>query len=174
MDLDSGASFRVNDLMPGRRFEEIIQHLTFINSQLSSFIDRFWEVRDMIKAWNDNMSKKFVPSWINCLNESMSVWRNRWTCPGYVFCTRNSKIFGNEYHDICCDESGIKFALEMVEGKNRPKELSNDPKNQRTIELLKRLYKNLYGTGSVLILDSGFCVLNGLVELRKKVFSRVH
>ena len=168
MKRDNGAPFRVNDLMSGRRFEEIIKNLTFTDAQPPSFKDRFWEVRDMIKAWNDNMSKKFVPSWINCLDESMSVWTNKWTCPGYVFCTRKPKPFGNEYHDICCDESGIKFALEMVEGKDRPKELPSDPKNEATIGLLKRLCKPLYGTGSVVILDSGFCVLKGLVELREQ------
>ena len=30
-----------------------------------------------------------------------------------------------------------------------------------------RLCKALYGTGKVVILDSGFCVLQGLIELRK-------
>ena len=39
---------------------------------------------------------------------------------------------------------------------------------KKTIHLLLRLCKTLYGTGRIVILDSGFCVLQGIIELRKK------
>ena len=66
--------------------------------------------------------------------------------------------------------SGIIFAIELVEGKDRPKELGKPDghfKGGVTVGLLLRLTKSLYHTGKCVILDSGFCVLKGLVELRK-------
>lgn len=164
---EGGAPFRLNDLMTGRRFEEIIAALSFTNLQPPAFKDKFWEIRQMVKAWNENMREAFTAGWINCLDESMSIWTNKWTCPGYVFCPRKLHPFGNEYYTISCGLCGILFAMEMVEGKDRPCELPDDPRNKKTINLLLRLCKSLYGTGKIVILDSGFCVLEGLIELRK-------
>ena len=98
----------------------------------------------------------------------MSIWNNKWSCPGWVFCPWKPHPFGNEYHTICCGESGVMFKIEMVEGNDRPRELNRDPPNKRTVGLLLRLCKDLYNRGKVVILDSGFCVLEGLIELKKK------
>ena len=57
--------------------------------------------------------------------------------------------------------------MEMVKGKQRPNELPSPPANRRTIHLLLSLCKSIYGAGKLVILDSGFCVLQGLIELRK-------
>ena len=38
---------------------------------------------------------------------------------------RKPHPMGNEYHSICCGLSGIMFAIELVEGKDSPKELKN-------------------------------------------------
>lgn len=61
------------------------------------------------------------------------------------------------------------FAVEMVEGKDAPR-LPPHPTNTLgwTVGLLLCLTEALYMTGKVVILDSRFCVLKGLIELRKK------
>jgi Transposase IS4 len=61
------------------------------------------------------------------------------------------------------------FAIEMVEGKDAPKELPKDPneKKGKTAALLLRLCQSLFARGTIVILDSGFCVLQALIELRK-------
>ena len=63
------------------------------------------------------------------------------------------------------------LTVEIVEGKVRPIELQNkiSEKNKygATVGLLLRLTEVLYNTGKVVILNSGFCVLQGLIELRK-------
>ena len=151
-------------------FESILMALTFTDIEPPSFVDHFWEVRQMISEWNINMKNVFIPSWISCLDESMSIWFGRFTCPGWVFVPRKPHPFGNEYHSICCGLSGIMCAIELVEGKDRPKELGKPDgysKGGATVGLLLRLTKSLYHTGKCVILDSGFCVLKGLVELRK-------
>jgi len=96
------------------RFEVLTYHLCLSDPNPSTYQDKFWEVR---AAWRENMADFFSPVWITCLDESMSIWHSRWTCPGWVFCPRKPHQFGNEYHTICCGETGILFDFEMVEGK---------------------------------------------------------
>ena len=61
------------------------------------------------------------------------------------------------------------FAIDLVEGNKRPKELPSDRSTKKTTSLLLRLCKSLYSAGKVVILYSGFCVLEGLIELKKLV-----
>jgi hypothetical protein len=100
----------------------------------------------------------------------MSKWVNQFTCPGYMCVPRKPWPFGNEYHTICCGESGLLYCMEMVEGKDTPPELPPAEYEFRgkTVGLLLRLTKTIWGTGRLVILDSGFCVLEGIVALRRK------
>lgn len=123
----------------------------------------------MVELWNANMATIFIASWVVCLDESMSPWLNRWTCPGWIWCPRKPWPFGNEWHSICCAISGIMFAIEILEGKDEPKEVAEQKKNKYgpTVGLLLRMTTAIYHSGRVVVLDSGFCVLQGLIELRK-------
>ena len=162
IELYEGAPYRLNDLMTLARFESILKALTLTKETAPPYKDRFWEVREMIQSWNEHMQKKFVPSWVSCLDESMSIWFNRYTCPGWVYCPRKPHPYGNEYHTICCGLSGIMYSMEIVEGKDRPKDKPIDPNDRlvgKTGALLLRLCESLYTSGKVVILDSGFCVL---------------
>ena len=78
---------------------------------------------------------------------------------------------GNDYHSICIGLSGIMFAIELVEGKDSPPQLKGTHQFDnlgKTAGLLVSLYKGIFGTGKVVILDSGFCVLTAIIELKKK------
>ena len=162
-----GAPYRVNDIMSGRRFNAILKAISYTNEEPPHFQDKFWEVRQMLKVWNDHMKENFVPSWISCLDESISIWHNRWTCPGWIYCPRKPHPYGSEYHTICCCMSGILFGLEILEGKDHPSQIPADPKTKKTSGLLLRLFWSLYSSGKVVVLDSGFCVLQALINLRK-------
>lgn len=164
-----GAPFRFFDFMSRNRFDIILQSLAYTNENPPTIQDRFWEIRKLISAWNKNMSDTFSASWISCLDESMSKWMQRYTCPGFVFCPRKPWPFGNEYHTIACGESGILFFMEMVEGKDKPSHLPQEHSQLgSTIGLMLRCTKPLHGTGKVVVLDSGFCVLKGVIELKKR------
>jgi Transposase IS4 len=115
-----GAPCRFNNIMSGRRFEAIIAALRFTATPVPPFQDKFHEVRDLISAWNDNMTETFSPSWVSCLDESMSKWKSHWTCPGFMFVPQKPWPMGNEYHSVCCALSGIMYSIELVEGKDRP------------------------------------------------------
>ena len=117
----------------------------------------------MLDVWNTYMHKNFCPSWVSCLDESMSIWYNRWSCPGWIFCPRKPHPFGNEYHTIGCGDSTIMYNVLLMEGKDRSKEFLVE---KRKTSLLLKMTKVLYGTGKIVVLDSGFCVLAALVALR--------
>jgi hypothetical protein len=153
--------------MTKKRFCVIDQNLIFTDVPPLNFIDKFWQVRQMICAWSKNMAQTFVAAWIVCLDMSMSIWHSKWTCPGWVFCPRKPHPFGNEYHSACCGISTILFVIEMVEGKNAPDLLCRPYKAMgKTAGLLLRMLSSYFGTGRYIVLDSGFCVLKAIVEAK--------
>ena len=167
--LTHGAPFRMHPFMSKTRFNDIIEALSFTDDSAPSYVDKFWEVRQMINIWNENMDDVFFPSWVTCLDESMSIWSNRWTCPGWVFCPRKPHPFGNEYHDIACGVSNILFRILLVEGKDSPTQRPEGEfeKYGKTTHLLLELCRTIFFSGRVVILDSGFCVLKALTKLRE-------
>ena len=124
----------------------------------------------MLTAFKKHFANTFVPSWIACLDESMSIWNSRWTCPGWVFCPRKPHPQGNDYHTICCGETGILFDFEVVEGRDRPTQLGRpeyEVEHGKTGGLLLRLTQSIHQSARYVVLDSGFCVLKGLISLVK-------
>ena len=79
---------KFNVIMPRRRFEDILTSLTFTADALPPFQDKFWEVRSLIEAWNFNMEENFSPGHIACLDEFMSKWLCKFTCPGFMVIPR--------------------------------------------------------------------------------------
>ena len=169
---NTGAPYRLNCWMSMRRSEAILGALSFTKRQPPVYKDRFWEVREMMDAFNNHMADIFKCGWVACLDESMSIWFNKWTCPGWMMVPRKPHPFGNEYHTICCGLCGWLFAMSIQEGKDAPKERrgehgETERRHGKTCALLLRLCKSLYFSGKVVVLDSGFCVLQALVELKK-------
>ena len=70
--------------------------------------------------------------------------------------------------------TSIIFHIEIVEGKHRPKELGEKTYDKvngiklKTIRLILRITKSIHHSSRVVIMDSGFCVLRGIIELAKK------
>ena len=62
------------------------------------------------------------------------------------------------------------WGIEIVEGQdaqpNHPKQFDN--LSGKTIGLLVRMTEPIWYKGDVLVLDSGFCVLQALIEIRKR------
>jgi hypothetical protein len=159
--------------MSSKRFDAIMVALSLIDVNKPTYRDKFWEVRQLTAEWNKNMAEAFSPGWILCLDESMSIWHSRWTCPGWVFCPRKPHPFVNEYHTACCGMSGLMLAVEMVEGKDPP--LDHGPPEfkgviGKTGGLLLRMLKSCFNTGRYVVLDSGFCVLKAIVALYERAF----
>ena len=155
--------------MSRKQFEAILKALPITARQPPAFRDRFWEVQEILERWNANMTEQFTPSWVSCLDESMSTWTNKYSCPGWMFMPRKPWPFGNEYHTVCCSLSGILWQMDLVEGKDSPPEIIPKYNNQgKTVGLLLRVFEPIFTRGNVVILDSGFCMLKGTVELKKR------
>ncbi len=63
--------------------------------------------------------------------------------------------------------TGKMFAIELVQGKDPPSQISNEKYSEHgmKIGLLMRLTESIHHSGKVVIMDSGFCLLKGLVNL---------
>ncbi len=162
--------FHFTPLMTRHRFNQINSELRFTKEKPPNYCDKFWEVREMVREWNKNMWAFFIPSWVICLNKLTSIWFQRWTCPGWVFCPCKPHPFGNEYHLACCSLSCVMFSIEMVEGKDRPSKLGTqefDDRGGKTVGLLLRMLQSVFHSGHYVVLNIGFCVLQAIVELKR-------
>jgi hypothetical protein len=139
----SDAPYRFNQYMSCNRFDLITSTLQSTNVPSTAYKDPFYPIRQLIGAWNDNMTEVFCASWISVLDESMCPWTSKWTCPGWMF--------------LGPRQMGLP-EFEAEKGK--------------TAGLLLHMTRQLWGTAKFVVMDSGFCVLEALIELRKKgVFS---
>ena len=151
--------YNMRSFMTYTRFRSIQRYLTFTDVQAPTFADKFWEIRQMIKAWNAHI----LAGWVICLDKSMSIWHQRWTCPGWIFCPCKPNSFGNEYHTACCALTNILFSIELVEGKDSPPQVVREyTANGKTWGLLMRILRPYFYTGRYVVLDSGFCVLKAI------------
>ena len=85
VDCFVGAPMRLHNFMSRKHFEAILKTLAITARQPPAFRDHFWEVQEVLEAWNSNMTEQFTPSWVSCLDESMSAWTNKYSCPGWMF-----------------------------------------------------------------------------------------
>ena len=159
---------RLGTYMSRKRCGAILKTLSITSCDSPAFRDCFWEIHEILKAWNETMIEQFSPSWVNCLDESMSTWTNKYSCPGWMLVPCKLWPFGNEYHMVCCSLSGILWQMEIVEEKDAPLQSVSKFNNQeKTVGLLLHVLEPIFGKGSMVVLDSGFCVLKGFVELKK-------
>ena len=82
VDCFVGAPLRLGGFMSRKRFDMILKALAITSRSPPAFRDRFWEVHEILEAWNANMTEQFTPSWVSCLDESMSTWTNKYSCSG--------------------------------------------------------------------------------------------
>ena len=52
-----GAPFRLTSLMSRNHFEEILGSISYTSNNPPELLDKFWEVRQLIGEWNENMKK---------------------------------------------------------------------------------------------------------------------
>mmetsp|Transcript_5873 Transcript_5873/g.14984 ORF Transcript_5873/g.14984 Transcript_5873/m.14984 type:complete len:441 (+) Transcript_5873:607-1929(+) len=160
--------------MSRRRFESIFKHLTIWESPPPLYRDPFFQLREFFAAWHEMMFKHYRPSWLNCGDESMCFCSNP-KCPGFILCPRKPKPTGNEYNTLADNKTRIVFSFELREGKDAPPQIPREGAELGAIPgIMVLLTKPIRGTGNVGVWDSGFCVLRGLVNLRKRgIFSAI-
>ena len=65
--------FTFNRYMSRWRYLALTLALRLTTKPPPSFRDKFWQIRDLISAWNKHMQAIFVAAWALCLDESMSI-----------------------------------------------------------------------------------------------------
>ena len=127
-------------------------------------------MRQMEDAWDANTTKVFEPSWVSVLDESMQEWISKYTCTAWMCVGRKSHHFGNERHNIYCGLSSIMWFAEIAEVRDFPREhkIPEFDDIGTTLVTMLRLTRPIWNCVKVVIMDSGFCVTKGLVEIRKK------
>ena len=85
IDAFKGSPIHLHPWMSWTRLNKILSALSFTNQTPPPYIDKLWEVSQMIEAWSSKMKQAFATGYMNCLDESMSVWTNKLTCPGFMF-----------------------------------------------------------------------------------------
>ena len=170
-ETESSCPYHLSKFMTLKRLELVLEHLCLSAPNPPSYYNTFWEVTDMLIAWKKNMSIFFGLSWITCLDESMSTWNSRWTCPGWVLYSCKPHPFGNEYHTICCHCCNEQASYSTL---NWPKERTIHKSLDllsltagKTGRLLLCLTQSLHNSACYVVLDSSFCVLSSLIILWK-------
>ena len=172
-----GAPFRLNEYMSYKRFAAITAAMCYTDKPPPSFVDRFHDVRQMIDEFNKHYEEEYVPSWLNCLDESMNSWLDKF-CPGFMNVPRKPNDIGNEFHSIADGDDGspIMWRVKLQEGKDRPKLPDGKwafpskfegvgPKGlkyTKTSTLMCEMTVPIHGTGKVVTMDSGFCIRDGI------------
>jgi hypothetical protein len=61
------------------------------------------------------------------------------------------------------------YSIELLEGKCRPRQLGPAEHDNlgKTIGLMWRMCKSIFHSRKLVIIDSGFCILQGMIELKK-------
>ena len=85
--------------MLGRSFQNIGAAIRYTNIESPAFLDRFHDVPQMIEAFNEHYDGEYVLSWLNCLDESMNSFLDKF-CPGFMCVPRKPHPFENKYHSI--------------------------------------------------------------------------
>ena len=153
------------------RFNAITRELRFTNTNPPPYVDKFWKIRHMVKAWNYHMTSIFLAYWSIFLNKYISIWHSIWTFLGWIFCRRNPHLFGIEFHTDFYAFSGILFVVELVEGKAHPRQsspLEFEYLSGKTLVLLLRMMKSYFSTGRYVLIGYSFRVLKGLIQLSEK------
>ena len=83
---------------------------------------------------------------------------------------RNPHPFGNERHTIACGLSTIVWFTDIAEGRDCPCERGRSEFDEivKTVGKMLRYTRPIWNCAKVVIMDSGFYVTKGLVDLRKE------
>ncbi len=172
VSLWEGAPHRLHNFIDLDRFEDITRHMRLTHQEAPAFLDRFFAIWQLQDCFNNHYEEHYSPSWLSCLDESMSPWTNKY-CPRYMYVPQKPHPFGNEYHTIADGDQGkaIMWRAKVEEGKDKPID-GNTPRYPSqfeyylvTAKLMLEMTKPLFNLGKIVTMDSSFCVTAGILAL---------
>ena len=100
-----GAPFHLNEFISIQRYNDLTSAIHYTDKPPPGFVDRFHDALQMIDAFNQHYTEEYIPSWLNCLDELMNSWLDKF-CLGFMSVTRKPHSLGNEYHSIADGDDG--------------------------------------------------------------------
>ena len=99
----------------------------------------------------------------------MMEWFNK-CAPGFMCIGRKPYPFRNERRTICCGLTSIFWRAHIAEGRYLPQQLVKKEYGElgKTVSLMLRMCRPIFGTGKAVVLDNGFCVAKGIADLEAK------
>lgn len=118
--------------MSESRFNFITKELFYAPESYPSYEDKFHSVRVLHDTRNKHIQDVFLASWLVYLDESMSIlWCQEVHASWICVLSKQAMAFGNVWNTIACLLCMIILWVELVEGKDRPKEMPEPKYNQR-------------------------------------------
>ena len=87
--------------MSGNPLHNIVSILSLANILPQYFKEKFFNIFHIVDAWNYQIKVVFIPSWVSCIDDYMSICNNKLTCPGWMLPPRNTHT--KEIITILCD-----------------------------------------------------------------------
>ena len=76
---DGGCTFLHQQYYEPSNLDRIITEFIYTDVLPTLYVEKFWEARQIIRSYKDNTKGTFFPSWVNFIDESMSICSNIWT-----------------------------------------------------------------------------------------------
>ena len=129
--------------------------------------DFFDPVRKLVDVWNENMHEALIPGPVLTVDESMGGWKGK-GMPGLMTVPRKPTPTGREAHTTADAQTGVVVHYEMYEGKKLMEEKEFVDIAGKNPAKAMRCVKPWFGSGRVVILDSGFASVRCALHLMDK------
>lgn len=151
-----GPNFNFAEVMSLKRFEWITKmHIFQIPGSTSTQIDPLFQIRDYLKAYNDNLVKAISPGKHICIDESMNQWLGR-GCPNIKKIPRKPHSIGQEFKTIADTRTCCIIRLDLCGDNFMINAFENEYPNKKTISTVLRLTEPWHNSGRTIIADSWF------------------
>ena len=90
--------------------------------------------------------------------------------PRFMYVGGKPHTFVNEIHTIFCGLTSILWRYQIVEGKYPPQNIGQEEYNKsgKTVSLMLRMCRPIFGWGKAAVLNSVFCVSKGTTYIESK------
>ncbi|EDQ87032.1 uncharacterized protein MONBRDRAFT_27775 [Monosiga brevicollis MX1] len=154
----------VSTIMSLQRFQEIADQLSLSLGEP----DEVKAVEELIDSWNARMTQLFSPSSTMCLDKS-SVRHPSATTPLFRLPSTKPNPTSQEYHNLCDAETRVIMRMELARGQDGSGPAAKDELDFGPLGALAlRMTAPFNESGAVVVMDSTFCNLRAIVELRRR------
>lgn len=144
------------------RFDHIVSALSFIPGRVATPLE---DVRHMQEAFNRHMVERYNPSWLVCVDESMTPWYHPGDCPAWIILKDKPTPRGMEFHVTADHSTNVIFRAELVRDPSATR--FQNVCSDRVSAITLRLTETLFHSYRVVILDSFFGTLETVLQLHK-------